>query len=163
MRTCAVANTMTWVALVQAQDYAHWDLGIFKSHFVRHAATCHTSDNSKIIQKSCERLVLLHTASVSSFLTLTSLTAVFVCSSRGDGYSMLQQCRLDAFGEWSKLQIDFSLASVVPPSFAMLRGMSVGHETVMVCHGLPVAKASGRAHAQLDHVVAWILTMGMQV
>ena len=87
-------------ALAQAQDYVHWDLGIFKSHFVRHAATCHTSDNSNIIQKAVKDSVRLHAASVSSFLTLTSLTELFLpVFSRGDGYSMLQQCRLDAFGE----------------------------------------------------------------
>ena len=117
------------VALVQGQDYEHWTLD-FSSHFVRHAATCHTSDNSKIIQKAVKDSVRLHAASVSSFLTLTSLTAVFACFSRGDGYSMLQQCRLDVFGEWSKLPIDFSLASVVPPSFAACL-------LAMNRHGLP--------------------------
>lgn len=81
MRTCAVANAMTWLRWLKLKIMCI-GTSIFSSHTLsdrpRHATPCHTSDNSKIIQKAVKGSMLLHTASVSSFLTLTSLTELFL-------------------------------------------------------------------------------------
>ena len=121
------------VALVQAQDYAHWDLGIFKSHFVRHAATCHT-DNSKIIQKAVKDSVRLHAASVSSFLTLTSLTELFLPVFPGETATA---CYSNVV--WMRLENDQSCRS----TSAWLRWCHLASRCFAACllamnrHGLP--------------------------
>ena len=74
MRTFAVSYYMTWLLWLNVKIITIGFLDFFKSHFVRHAASCHTSKKTKIIQKIVKDALLLHTASVSPVPTLTSLT-----------------------------------------------------------------------------------------